>query len=155
MPFSRGFQKKAKEVAMKIIGYGLLWVLSFAFTSAIDTVWHLVIFRKAYIDGIKPLARMSGNKMAFNALAGILSQVMVVTCIVVLVSYKALQGGFGAGFLIGALAGVLAISVYGITNYALFKDWGLRITILEMIWGPILGGFSGLFVTWMRSLLIK
>jgi uncharacterized membrane protein len=140
---------------MTIFRYALLWVVSFAFTSAIDAAWHLGIFRKAYTEGIKPLARMSGDKMAFNGPAGILSQVMVVTCIVVLVLYKAGQGTYGGALLVGALAGVLAISVYGITNYALFKDWGSTVTILEMIWGPILGGLSGIFIFWLRSLLIK
>jgi len=140
---------------MTFVRYGLLWILSFAFTSLIDALWHLGLFRRAYTEGIKPLARMSGEKMAFNGPAGILSQVMVVTCIVVLVLYKAQQGTSGGSVLVGALAGVLAISVYGITNFALFKDWGLTITILEMIWGPILGGLSGGFVFWLRPLLIK
>jgi uncharacterized membrane protein len=140
---------------MNIARYALLWVLSFAFTSVIDAAWHLGIFRKAYTEGIKPLARMSGDKMAFNGPAGIISQIMVVTCIVVLVLYKAQPGTLGGAFLVGALAGVLAISVYGITNYSLFKDWGLTITILEMVWGPILGGLSGIFVFWVKSHLIK
>ena len=56
--------------------------------------------------------------------------------------------------LIGALAGILAITVYGITNYALFKDWSLKLTNLEVIWGPMLGGLSGAFIIWMQSLLI-
>ncbi len=140
---------------MTILRYALLWVLSFAFTSAIDAIWHLGVFRKAYTEGIRPLARMSDGKMAFNGAAGILAQVMVVTCIVVLVLYKAGSGTYAGAVLVGALAGVLAISVYGITNFALFKDWGPTVTILEMIWGPILGGLSGIFVFWLKTLLIK
>ena len=140
---------------MNILRYALLWVLSFSFTSAIDAAWHFGLFRKAYTEGIKPLARMNEGKIAFNGLAGLLAQVMVVTCIVILVLYKAGQGTFGGAALVGALAGILAISVYGVTNFALFKDWGPVITVLEMIWGPILGGLSGVFVFWMKSILIK
>lgn len=139
---------------MNIVRYFLVWLLSFAFTSLIDAIWHLGIFKRAYSEGIRPLARMSGDKMAFNAFAGILSQVLVVTCIVFLVIYNVQKVNYLEAALIGAIAGILAITVYGITNYALFKDWSLKLTVLEVIWGPILGGSSGAFVVWMKSVLI-
>lgn len=140
---------------MIILRYALLWVMSFIFTSLIDALWHLVLFRRSYSQGIKPLARMSGEKMAFQPVAGLLSQVLVVSGIVFLVLMLAGKGSYGTAFLVGAAAGVLAISVYGVTNYALFKDWNLTLTLLELVWGPILGGLSGLFVFWARALLLK
>jgi uncharacterized membrane protein len=139
---------------MNIVRYFLVWLLSFAFTSLIDAIWHLGIFKKAYSEGIKPLARMSADKMAFNAFAGIVSQVLVVTCIVFLVLFKTQKVNYLEAALIGAIAGILAITVYGVTNYALFKDWSLKLTVLEVIWGPMLGSSSGVFVAWMKSLLI-
>jgi uncharacterized membrane protein len=146
--------RNREEVEMRFLSYALVWVLSLAFTSIIDVVWHLVIFRKAYAAGIRPLARMRGEKIAFNAQAGALAQLLVVTCLVVLVLYRKGPLPLGGGFLIGAMAGILAISVYGLTNYALLKDWGRMITILEVIWGPLLGGLSGAFVAWLRTLLV-
>ncbi len=139
---------------MNIIRYLLIWFLSFAFTSLIDAIWHLGIFKKAYFEGIKPLARMSGDKMAINSFAGILSQILVVTCIVFLVLFKTQKVNYLEAALIGAIAGILAITVYGLTNYALFKDWSLKLTVLEVIWGPILGASSGAFVIWIKSILI-
>jgi uncharacterized membrane protein len=139
---------------MNIFRYFLVWLLSFAFTSLIDAIWHLGIFKKAYSEGIKPLARMSGDKMAINPIAGILAQVLVVTCIVFLVLYKVQKVNYQEAMLIGAFAGILAITVYGLTNYALFKDWSLKLTVLEIIWGPILGASSGAFVIWIKSILI-
>jgi uncharacterized membrane protein len=139
---------------MNIFRYFLVWLLSFAFTSLIDAIWHLGIFKKAYSEGIKPLARMSGDKMAINPFAGILSQVLVVTCIVFLVLYKVQKVNYQEAMLIGAIAGILAITVYGLTNYALFKDWSLKLTVLEVIWGPILGASSGVFVIWIKSILV-
>jgi uncharacterized membrane protein len=139
---------------MNIFRYFLVWLLSFAFTSLIDAIWHLGIFKKAYSEGIKPLARMSGDKMAINPFAGILSQVLVVTCIVFVVLYKVQKVNYQEAMLIGAIAGILAITVYGLTNYALFKDWSLKLTVLEVIWGPILGASSGVFVIWIKSILV-
>jgi len=140
---------------MTIARYLLIWLLSFVFTSAIDALWHLGIFRKMYAEGMKPVARMSEGKMAFHPLAGIVAQILVVTCIVFLVLYKNQKIEFLDAALIGMAAGILAITVYGITNYALLKNWSLSLTILEVIWGPILGGLSGIFVFWMRSLILK
>jgi len=139
---------------MNIIRYFLVWLLSFAFTSLIDAIWHLGIFKKAYSEGIRPLARISGDKMAINPFAGILSQVLVVTCIVFLVLFKTQKVNYLEAALIGAIAGILAITVYGLTNYALFKDWSLKLTVLEVIWGPMLGSSSGVFVIWIKSILV-
>ena len=140
---------------MIVLRYVLLWVMSFVFTSLIDALWHLVCFRRSYVEGLKPLARMNGEKIAFQPVAGLLSQVLVVSAIVFLVLVLAGKGNYGAAFLVGAAAGILAISVYGVTNYALFKNWNLTLTLLELVWGPILGGLSGLFVFWSRSFLLK
>jgi uncharacterized membrane protein len=140
---------------MIIVRYFLIWIASFIFTSAIDALWHLGIFRKMYAEGMKPVARMSEGKMAFHPFAGILAQVLVVTCIVFLILFKTQNEGYLEAALIGIAAGVLAITVYGVTNYALLKNWNLSLTILEVVWGPILGGLSGLFVFWMKSLILK
>jgi uncharacterized membrane protein len=140
---------------MNFFRYALLWALSFIMTSLIDAVWHLGFFGKIYKEGIKPLARMNGDKMAFHPVAGIISQVLVVSCIFFLVLYKVQKGTAGEAFLVGAAAGILAVTVYGITNYALFKDWGLAVTLLEMAWGPFLGGLSGLFIFWLKPIIVK
>jgi len=140
---------------MNILRYVLLWVMSFVFTSLVDALWHLVIFKKSYVEGIRPMARMNGEKISFKAGPALLSQVLVVTSLVILVLVAAKDGTSFLAALVGALAGVLAISVYGITNYSLFKDWNLSLTVLEFIWGPLLGGMSGLFVHWAKSLLIR
>ena len=140
---------------MNTVRYIGVWVLAFVFTSLIDSFWHLGVFGGIYREGIRSLARMNGDKMAFIGWAGLLSQVMVVTTVMLLVLLQPDGAGFVRAGVIGALAGVLAISVYGITNYALLRDWGLTLTVLEMVWGPILGAASGVFVLWAKSLLIR
>jgi len=140
---------------MNILRYIFLWILAFLFTSAIDAVWHLVIFRKSYSEGMKPLARMTGERIVLKPVPGLLAQILVVTCIVVLILYGMQKGQLWEAALIGALCGILAITVYGFTNYAILKNWNMTLTILEVVWGPILGGLSGIFVFWMKSLLFK
>jgi uncharacterized membrane protein len=96
---------------------------------------------------------MADGKFAFKGTAALLSQAMVVTALLALVLIKSEGATLAAAALVGALAGVLAISVYGVTNYALLMDWGWTITLLETVWGPILGGLSGAFAFWLKTLL--
>jgi uncharacterized membrane protein len=138
---------------MSFFKYLILWIATLIFTSLIDVVWHVGIWGKAYKEGIKPLARMNGGKFAFNAIAGLLAQVLVVTSIVFLVLFKSSGYSLLNAAVIGAVAGVLAITVYGLTNYSLFKDWSLKLTVLEVIWGPFLGGFTGIFAAWFKSII--
>ncbi len=131
----------------------MLWLGAFVFTSAIDALWHLVLFGRPYKEGLQLLARTAEGKFVFRRAAALLSQALVVTALLALVLIKSEAATPAAAALIGALAGILAISVYGLTNYALLKDWGRTITVLEIIWGPILGGLSGAFAFWLKSVL--
>ncbi len=130
----------------------LVYFLSFLITSAIDAFWHLVIFGKQYSAWFAPVARMENGKLALQGLPGLLSQILVVAVTMFLVLYK--TGGhpkITEGALIGAACGILGITVYGLVNYALINNWGLEITILEVIWGPLLGALSGMTITYFAQ----
>lgn len=141
---------------MSSISRNIFWYLvSFTFTSLIDVVWHILLFGKIYAKRMQDIAPMQQGQMAIKAIPGLLSQVLVVSMMLFLVSYGQADSNLKTGALIGAAAGVLAISVYGLVNYALVKNWTLDITILEVVWGPILGGLSGLFAVWMKTIIFK
>jgi uncharacterized membrane protein len=134
--------------------YVAIWFAAFFAISAIDALWHLGIFGRVYGPAFKSVARTKEGKLSLQALPGLLSQVLVVSALMVL-SILAVRGGYGyaVGFLVGAMGGVLAISVYGLVNQSLIKDWSWRLTVLEVVWGPIIGGLGGLFIAWMYRAL--
>ena len=83
------------------------------------------------------MARASGSwprprtaRWPFNRCPGFLSQILVVSALV-----------------------VLGISVYGLVNQALIKDWTWRLTLLEFVWGPIIGALAGLFIGWLYRVI--
>jgi len=125
----------------------VVYLLSFVGTSVIDALWHLVIFGRWYGEWFTPVARMVDGKIALQLLPGILSQLLVVASIMFVVLYKT-QGHPKPmeAALMGSIGGILAISVYGLVNFSLINNWGLEITILEVIWGPILGAVSGALI---------
>ena len=140
---------------MKNLKYLWLWLGSFIFISAVDAVWHLVLFGRLYKENFQPVARMKNGQLDLNGPAGLLSQILVVSMLIFLVLYKRDQLSYQDSFLIGAAGGVLAITVYGLVNFALIKNWGLTITLLEVVWGPLLGGLGGVFIHWLFAQLFK
>ena len=134
--------------------YLIIWLVSFIAISAVDALWHLVIFRKRYAAEFKKVAEIKNGKVIIKPVPGILSQIAVVTSIMMI---TLLAYNLGATTLItavlGAFAGILAISVYGLVNYSLIKDWSADITLLEVIWGPIIGTFSGLLIVYLYNIL--
>jgi uncharacterized membrane protein len=130
--------------------YVAIWFAAFFAISAIDALWHLVIFGRAYGPGFRAVAKSKDGKMALQAIPGLVSQVLVVSALMVLAVLSARAGqGYPVNFLVGACGGVLGITVYGLVNQALIKDWGWKLTWLEVVWGPIIGGLGGLFIAWL------
>jgi len=140
----------------KVAGYLLIWVIAFVAIGALDALWHLVVFKKKYEQGLDPLLpRQSTDKQSMRGIPAIVAQIVVVTAYVALVAIiVSLGGGMDAAALTGTIAGILAISVYGLVNRGLIKDWNKTITLLEVIWGPIIGTAAGVLIYWLISLFI-
>lgn len=45
---------------------------------------------------------------------------------------------------LGALLGLISYATYDLTNLATIKDWPLIVTIVDMIWGTVLGALVSL-----------
>ncbi|MDI6848604.1 MAG: DUF2177 family protein [Candidatus Saccharicenans sp.] len=123
-----------------------LWVITLALVSLVDALWHLVIFGRVYREDFKALAILRNDRIVFRTVYGFLAQLVLVSCLVLLVILRD-PARAKISVLVGALVGLLAITVYGLTNYALIKDWSPRLMILEVVWGPLLGAWGGLVVS--------
>ncbi|MDI6697788.1 MAG: DUF2177 family protein [Candidatus Saccharicenans sp.] len=123
-----------------------LWVITLVLVSLVDALWHLVIFGRVYREDFKALAILRNDRIVFRTVYGFLAQLVLVSCLVLLVILRD-PARAKISVLVGALVGLLAITVYGLTNYALIKDWSPRLMILEVVWGPLLGAWGGLVVS--------
>lgn len=137
---------------MDILKFLLIFVSAFIFTSFIDFVWHLVIWKKAYLKDFSLVARIENGKQKMKPLPGLISQVLVVSSMMFLVLNN--PGDIWHAVLNGSVAGVLAISVYGLVNEAIINKWSTRLTLLEVVWGPIIGGLSGAFIWWLSTVIL-
>lgn len=133
----------------------LVYLLSFIGTSIIDALWHLVVFGKQYGEWFAPVARMVNGQIAVQWLPGVLSQLLIVSSIMFVVLYKTKgRPKMTEAALMGSIGGILSVSVYGLVNFSLINNWGLEITILEFIWGPMMGVASGIFVAYLAKKLL-
>ena len=54
----------------------------------------------------------------------------------------------------GALLGFFCYMTYDMTSYAVLKQWTLKVTIADMIWGTLLTGGSALGGYWITTALL-
>ena len=55
----------------------------------------------------------------------------------------------------GALFGLVAYSVYDLTNQATLKVWSVGITVIDMAWGAVITGIAALVGCWAALRLHK
>lgn len=132
-----------------------VYLLSFGAASILNAVWHLLLFQNQYGLWLLPVARMVDGKIAFQPIPALLSQALFVaaTMFFVLLGTKGHQKSERAA-LIGAACGILAISVCGLANYAVIGNWGIEMTILEVVWGPMLGAGTGMTIAYLGKKLL-
>ena len=50
------------------------------------------------------------------------------------------SGSIGTALLYGALFGFFTYATYDLTNQATLRNWTLSLTIVDVVWGTVLGG---------------
>jgi uncharacterized membrane protein len=137
-----------------VIKYVVLWVLSLIAVSAVDALWHLVIWGKIYGSDIRKVAAVADGRIVLNNFSGAFSQFLVITAFVVLASlHFRSEAPYLKGIVSCMAGGILGISVYGLVNRWIIRDWSLAMTVLEGVWGPMIGAFAGVFIVWAGKLL--
>ncbi|MEJ2347866.1 MAG: DUF2177 family protein [Patescibacteria group bacterium] len=57
-------------------------------------------------------------------------------------------GGIPSKALIyGGLLGLIAYATYDLTNFAIFKNFTLKMTVIDILWGMFIVGFVSFLVT--------
>ncbi len=133
------------SIAQHLLAYGLTLV---AFLG-IDAVWLGVIAKNLYKDNL-------GHLMAPkpSLLPAAVFYLMYVAGIMILAVYPAVdKGSLGKAVVLGAIFGAIAYATYDLTNAATLKDWPLKITLLDILWGSVLtatiAGIGYQIVNWI------
>jgi uncharacterized membrane protein len=129
----------------------VLYLITLAVFFLIDMVWLGVVAKGFYRRHLRSM--LSPN---VNWAAAILFYVLFIVGLIVFAIRPALVGGepLKALFL-GALLGLISYATYDLSNLATLKDWPLVVTIVDLVWGTVLGGAVSLVSTVLSRGLLK
>lgn len=105
---------------------------------AVDFIWLSQIARKFYTDALGDLLLERPNIAA----AAVFYAVYVIGIIIFAVSPAMKLGSSHTALINGALFGFFAYATYDMTNYATLRNWPLSVSVVDIIWGTLLTGFS-------------
>ncbi len=113
-----------------------MYLVTLAVFFLIDMVW-LGIAAKGFYR--RHLGSMLSPRV--NWAAAVLFYLLFIVGLLVFVIRPALAGGEPLQALFfGALFGLISYATYDLTNLATLKDWPLVVTVVDLVWGSILGG---------------
>lgn len=101
----------------------------------IDAIWLIFIANKFYSKYIGFLMKSDVNFIA----AGLFYLLFVIGLVVFAIKPALENNSWTQAVLLGALLGLISYSTYDLTNLATIKDWPVLVTIVDMIWGTVLG----------------
>lgn len=105
---------------------------------AIDIAWLGFIARKLYRESLGYIMADSTNWPA-----AVIFYAMYIGGILFFVLNPALKNdSITYAILVGALFGFITYATYDMTNLATLKDWPLKITIIDILWGTSLNALT-------------
>ncbi len=100
---------------------------------AIDAVWLSVMAPRMYKPTLRDILLKD-----FKLGPAIVLYLAYPAGILVFATLPALEAGsVKPAFIYGALLGALAYATYDLTNYATLRNWTLRMTAIDIIWGAV------------------
>lgn len=114
----------------------LVYLIALAVFFLIDMIWLGIVAKGFYRRHLGP---MLSPKV--NWTAAILFYLLFIVGLLVFVIKPALASGRPVQALFfGALLGLISYATYDLTNLATLKDWPLVVTVVDLVWGAVLGG---------------
>ena len=112
------------------------YIATIIFMFIIDLIWLSQIAQPLYQDGIGHLMA-SRPRLEF---AAIFYLIFVLGLMWFAVRPNVQIKSVKSTFVAGALFGFFVYASYDLTNLALLKDWPLKLSIIDMVWGTLLSG---------------
>jgi uncharacterized membrane protein len=114
----------------------VMYFLTLAIFFLIDMIWLGVVAKGFYR---RHLGSMISPKV--NWPAAILFYLLFIVGLLVFVIRPALTAGeLLKALFFGALFGLISYATYDLSNLATLRDWPIVVTVVDLIWGSVLGG---------------
>lgn len=105
---------------------------------AIDLTWLGVIAKNLYRQQLGFIMKENVNWVAAISFY----MIFILGVVYFVVNPAILKDSWRYALFIGMLYGFITYATYDLTNLATLKDWPLKITVIDLIWGTSLGGLT-------------
>lgn len=122
-----------------------LYALSFASLLALDAVWLTKVAPKFYKSNIGHLMADKPNLLA----AGLFYIIYMIGLVVFVVQPAVADKSVMYAATRGALFGLVAYSTFDLTSQAVFKEWPIKVTAVDLLWGTVLTAGVCSLATWL------
>jgi len=121
------------------MNYIKMYVIAFVIFLAIDAIWLGLVAPKFYKSQIGHL--MSEKP---NLIAALVFYLLFIIGVVYFVVAPGIEAQSITKILVaGALFGFMTYATYDLTNLATLRDWPIKVTIIDLIWGTSLSTLIG------------
>jgi uncharacterized membrane protein len=114
----------------------ILYLIALGIFLVIDMIWLVFVARGFYKRHLGPLMAPKVNWGA----AGLFYLFFIVGLLVFAIRPALLSGAPVQALFYGALLGFISYATYDLTNLATLKDWPMIVTVVDLVWGTVLGG---------------
>ena len=120
------------------------WGLGLVVFVLMDAVWLGFVANGFYKRELGPLLRQHANgNLDPRLLPAALLYALLVLGLAVFALPRARVGAVGEAALWSAAFGVIAYSVYDLTNYSTMQGFSLKVTTVDMLWGGLICAAAG------------
>ncbi len=131
------------------MGFIKMYLIAFIVFVLVDGIWLGFIAKNLYKKELGHL--LSSNP---NWIAAILFYLLFLVGLVFFVINPGVEKESIKTILIsGALFGLLTYATYDLTNLATLKDWPIKITIIDLVWGTSLSTIVSTITYYIYSLI--
>ncbi|MCF7820428.1 MAG: DUF2177 family protein [Candidatus Pacebacteria bacterium] len=117
----------------------------------IDMIWLGAVASKFYQKNLKEVIDLD-----FKIGPAVLFYVIFVLGLFIFVIEPAYRiSDFSNAGIYGGLFGLIAYATYDLTNLSTIKKWPLKLVVIDIIWGAILGALTSLIGYFFFNLIIK
>jgi len=120
------------------------WSVGLVVFILVDAVWLGLLANGFYKRELGPLLRQDGNgNLDPRILPAVLLYALIVLGLALFALPRTRSGTLGEAALWCAAFGVIAYSVYDLTNYSTMQGFPLKVVIVDMIWGGVVCAAAG------------
>lgn len=117
---------------------------------AIDMVWLGLVAKDFYKGQIGFLMKPN-----INWTAAILFYLLFIAGLVLFVILPSVEkGSWMQALLLGAFFGFVTYATYDLTNLSTLKDWPLLVTIVDLMWGTVLGALVSVITYFIAGKIV-